>query len=575
MALSFTEIGPRLSGWVKSRPAATVAFFKKQLGREAWSHVFHVLLLLALIAIIRPMFFRGVPEAHYRSPFILGSMVTSDLSLIANAAKRHSPAISEVLHFLVPTLIMFLAKRRMRWTDWEHGKALRVFVMAVVIMLAWAGASFPYNYYLARFHGVDRIALVAFAALSWRYPIFVPFAVRWAIVMIKQSYVPIAQDDFDFRAPAEFAVVFSVFVWASMSKSFKPAHFLIAGLGSFASYYWSAGLAKWNFGAKHSWLLENHVSNLAVGGHVRGWASFLSDDTFIAFIEMARKVDRELAGYTLFIELGAVLGFFLHKRLTRWWLVGCVLLNLGIFMMSGVFFWKWMTLGFFGFFWMGRSGKPLIERMHEYKLPLLVGIASIYWANERIWYYPQTHVVWYDTRLTHDFELYAVGESGNKYLIEPNYFAPSDMHFTQGRLCYASDKARAQTGIYGTTGGLGLVKQLDKFATAEQGLAFAERGRPCHDAKLQAKFNDFVRTFFRNLNRGGRRQTWIDWIGRPDHLQAYPHAHLLDESGQPLPRFDAQEKVVSVEMWQNNAYHHGGKLHRSEPKLVHTVAIPK
>jgi len=537
--------------------------------------VVHVAILLALVSLLRPMFFRAVGEAHYRAPSILASMVRSDLGLIATAAKRHSPAISEALHFLVPTILFFLAKRRLRWTDWEHGKSLRIPVMAVVLMLAWSGATADYNNYLARFHGTDRLLLVAFAALSWRYPIFVPLAVRWGIVMIKEAYVPIPQDDFDFRAPAEFAAVFGVFVWASFSRSFKPAHFLIAGIGSFASYYYSAGLAKWNFGPAHSWLMENHVSSLAVGGYVRGWASFVPESWFIGVIEIARKTDRELQGYTLFIELGSLVGFFLHKRLTRWWFLGCALLNLGIFVMSGVFFWKWMTLSFVAFFWMGRSGKPLVGRLHEYKLALLLGVASIYWGNERIWYYPQTHVVWYDTRLTHDFELYAVGQSGTKYLIQPNFFAPSDMHFTQGRLCYASDTARSQTGIYGTTGGLGTVKQLDKFATAEQGLAMAERGRICKDVKLQARFNDFIRAFFQNLNRNGKRQTWIDWIGRPDHLQAYPHAHLLDEASNPLPIFDAQEKVVSVEMWQNNAYHHGGKLHRSQPKLVHTVPIPQ
>jgi len=560
--LTFRGVLASIGGW-----------FREQLGREAFSSLAHVAILLALITLLRPMFFRLVGAGHYQSPFILESMAKSDLTLITNAAKRHQPAISETLHFLVPAIIFFLAKRKLRWTDWEHGKALRVFVMIVLVMLAWSGTTFPHNFYLNRFHGMDRLALVLFTALSWRYPIFVPFAARWCIVMLKQAYIPIIQDDFDFRAPAELIVVFSIFVWASISKSFKPAHFLVAGLGSYGSYYFCAGIAKWNFGPKHSWLLENHVSNLSVATYVKGWLSFVPESAFLAFADQAAKLDRVMQGYTLLIEIGAILGFFLHRRLTRWWFLGTAVLNLGIFLMSGVFFWKWMTVGFAAFVWMGRGGKPLVERLHQYKLPLLLGIASIYYSNQRIWYFPQTHVVWYDTRLTEDYEIYVIGESGQRYLVRPSYFAPSDMHFTQGRLCYATDKERAAVGIYGTSGSINTLRQLEKFDRPEKGLAMQTRGRLCRDAKMQARFEDFMKRFFTNLNSRGPRREWINWIGRPNHLQTHSNGRLKAEDGGDLPLFDAQEKVVTLEMWLNVAYHHKNRLHRTEPKLVHTVNL--
>src|SRR5690606_35735148 len=154
---------------------------------------------------------------------------------------------------------------------------------------------------------------------------------------------------------------------------------------------------------------------------------------------------------------------FLHPRVTRWWFFGAFVLNFGIFVMSGICFWKWMVVSLGAFIWLGRSGRPLIDRMHSLKLPLLLGIVSIYYGNERIWYYPQTRVVWYDTRLMENYQIYAVGESGERYLVPPTYFEPMDMHFTQGRLCYATDNERSASGIYGSSGNYRMMKQLEAF----------------------------------------------------------------------------------------------------------------
>ena len=539
---------------------------KKQLGREALSALLHVAILLALVSLFRPLFFRGVSELHYRAPSILVSMVKSDLNVITQSARKHGPAYPEYLIFFVPLVLFLVSKRKLRWTDWEHGKSLRVYVMLIVGMLAWSGATFPFNLYLNRGHFLDRFCLAAFAALAWRFPVMVPLAVRTAIVMIKEPYIPIPHDDFDFRAPAELVVVFSIFAWASASRSFKPWHFLVVGIGSFADYYYSAGLAKWSFGPPHSWLNENPVSNISVAGYVRGWASWVPEETFLRLAELARKADPVFLHYTMVIELAALFAFFLHPKLTRWIFLGCFLLNFGIFMMTGICFWKWMTVSLGAFIWMSRSGAPLVEKLHQHKLALLLGVAAIYHGNERIWFYPQTHVVWYDTRLTENYELYAVGESGKRYLVPPTYLEPMDMHFTQGRLCYATDNERSVTGIYGTTGGYRTMKQLEEFKSPKQAFDLQRRGRPCKDPKQQAKFDDVMKTFFGNLNRRGKRpHGWLKWLGRPTHLWVFPKGEL----------YDAQEKVVRIELSLTVVYHHEQKLHRSEPKVTHSVDIPR
>lgn len=552
-------------------------FGRRQLSLGALSSFFHVAVLLGLASLLRPIFFKLVSDDTYRSRSIFKTEASNDIDLIVQAARSHSPAVPELLVFAVPMVIFLLARRKLRWTDWEHGKALRVFVLLVVFMLAWSGSTAPYNHYLDQGHAFDRLLLVACAALSWRYPIFVPLTVRAAIVMIKESYVPIPQDDFDFRAPAEVVVVFSIFVWASISRSFKPAHFLIAGIGCWASYYFSAGVAKWNFGPKYSWVLENHVSNISVAGYVRGWASFVPEHAFLTIAAVARKLDQPLQIYTLVIELGSLLSYFLFRRLTRWWFLGCFILNFGIYGLTGICFWKWMTVSLGAFLWMSRSGKPLVERMHEYKLPLFLVVAAVYWGDQRVWYNPQTHVVWYDTRLTENYELYAIGASGKRYLVPPTSFEPSDMHWTQGRLCYDTDDGRSLTGIYATTGSLATLKQLEEAKTPDDGLKLQSRAGFCKGQKQEAlkpKADEFIGTFFKNLNRHGRRARWLKLFGRPRHLWVFPESELT-ENGAHLDAFAGQEKVQKVELWLTVVYHHGDKLYRTEPRLTHTIEIPR
>ena len=562
---------------VRNALASVTSFARRQVSAAAFSALAHVAILMALCALLRPLFFRLVAEEHYRAKSIFRAQLDSDLDVIAQAARSHQPAVPELLVFVVPLVITFVSKRRLRWTDWEHGKALRIFAFGIVLMLAWSGSTSPFNVYLDRAHALDRLIIVASTLLSWRYPVFIPIAVRSALVMLKESYVPIPLDDFDFRAPAEVAVVFSIFVWGSISRSFKPAHFLVVALGCWASYYYAAGQAKWHQGSPHSWLLENHVSNISVAGFVRGWASWIPEHTFLSIAAMARKLDRPLQAYTLLIELGSLVAYFVSRRLTRWWFLGCFVLNFGIFALTGICFWKWMTVSLGAFLWMGRSGKPIVARMHEYKLPLLLAVASIFYGDRRIWYYPQTHVVWYDTRLTENYELYAVGESGKRYLVQPTFFEPSDMHWTQGRLCYDTDDGRSLTGIYATTGSEGLMKQLELAKTPQAGLEMQARAGSCKGQKQDAqkqKADEYIATFFKNLNRRDRRSRLLGLVGRPRHLWVSPKGELT-ENGKPLEVFDAQEKVRSVELWLTVAYHHGDALHRTEPRLTHTIEIPK
>jgi hypothetical protein len=539
--------------------------------REDLQFILHCTFLLWMMTFLRPMFSAATPTASYEAVNIAWSLIAKDNAFLLRLIHdRHFPSLQSlqtlrqllVLFLVIPTLVFLAARRRLRWKDWEAGTSLRALVMVLLVALAWSGSTFEYSMYLDRGHALDRLLLVALTLLSWRTPLAVPFATRWAIVMLEEAYVPIPLDDFDFRSVAEVLIVFSCFTWASLRRSFKTKHFLLVGLGAWASYYYAAGVAKINYGPAWSWFLENHISNIAANAHVRGWMSFLSDGTFSAAVAFIRRFDLALAAYTLVIELGALV-VFVHPRIVRAWVVLCALLHFGIFAFTGIFFWKWMVTNLAFYFFLRYGGAKIAKQMCRRWLVVLFAGAMVYNSRGRDYFYPQTGVAWYDSKFVENYVLYAIGKSGHKYLLAPGYLTPMDMHWTQGRLCYATSE-RSITGIYGTTGNFGLVKKLETLATPEEALKLINSGSPCANPKRQAIFDDFFTRYFRNLNRHDRELHWVSAVGAPRHLWVLPLGDL----------YERQEPVEKIELWRDLVVNQGEALHHLEMKLVHTVTIP-
>lgn len=535
--------------------------------RENLVFALHAAVIIALLFVYRPVFMSRVGEKAYKAPIIVTSLLWSDWQSLLRFFHGKGEGAVDLLFLFVPTAILLATRRRLRWTDFDHGKSLRNFICAVLAILVWSGSTADYNSYLDLGHFIDRALLVALGIGSFFTPLAVPFAVRFAFILIKEAYVPIAQDDFDFRSLPEVLTVFSCFVWASVFKSFKTRHFLFTGIACWASYYFAAGVAKMNVGPEWwSWTLTDHVSNLSMGAHIRGWASWIPDDTYIAINEAVRKGDLVSTLYTMILELGALSAFFIRPRLTRYMFVGCFALHFGIFALTGICFWKWMFANWAFFFYLGWGGKKPLEEMFRTPLAVAVlGTILVFFSRDRTYFYPQTGVAWYDSRMVENYLLYGIGQSGKRYFIDTSTLAPSDMHWTQGRLCYAT-RERSVTGIYGVGRNYSAIMALDKTNDPKEALRLLAKGRRCDNAKQQAVFDDFFKKYFQTLNKKGRQHRWLAWIGRPRHLWIFPKNE---------PKFWDQEPITRVELWREVTVYIDEKITTLETKKTHTVEIPQ
>lgn len=534
--------------------------------RGTIAFVFNCALLLALMIIVRPMFTAAVAESAYEEWSVIGFLIDKDIDIIRKAASSVRPAVPRLLFVLVPTVaLMFGTKHKIRWGKKKEDLALRGLVMTIVIILCWAGAFYEYNTYLDRGHPVGRIMLVALAIIAWWRPLAIPVFTTIVVVMMREAKFPLGHDDFDWRPVVEVLILFSCYVWLSFRRSLRPKHFIYLALLCMGCYYWAAGRAKENYGPEYSWLLDNNLSNLFVSSYLHGWLSWLPEDTVMTLASWMKRVDVLSAGFTLVAETGAIILINAHPKACRIWLWFAALLHVGIYAFSGIFFWKWIVFDI-AMWWFLRHGLAESHRaIFKHKLLLFLGAALMFYSINRVYFYPQTRVVWYDTKFNDVYPIYAIGESGARYFVNPRSLTPIHSRMTQEEHSYLTKK-RHMTGVYGTTGSYSLMMDLEALKSPEEVKGIIKkRARGAYKKPKVDKFDRLMQRYFHTLNNHGWQHVWLEYVGCPDHIWVQ---HYRDDV------YDRQERIVRIEVWREQVLYLNDAIHRLPAEKLHEVEIP-
>jgi len=528
---------------------ARAAHVARSLVRKLWSRgdiefIAYVSLLVGSMIILRPLFSYWVPRATYGRSFIAWQMVLDDWGAIRRATRTLRPAAPAFLFLLFPTLLHLLRRERVTWEHFEGYRGLRWVIMAIIACFAWAGATFDYNMYLDQGHFLDRALLLIFGVLSWRSPLFVPFFTKMAIVMMREWSFPLFHDDFDWRAATGVLVLFSGFVWLSFLRGLRTVHFVFGAICLLGSYYYYAGKAKLMFGTDQAWLWENELSNLFVNSWVHGWVGFLPQDAVVRIANVLHWFDVPFQLLTVFIEFGFLL-VFVHPLLTRVWLFLAAALHSGIFLMTGILFWKWIVTDAMLLWFVSNGGRKLWDEVFRYKAVQVFGVLVIMMSPHWGYFRPQIGVAWWDTPYNETYNIYVTGVSGKQYLMAAKQFAPLDTRVTQENMHYLSTEPYL-TGVYGTSYNYRLYKELYKLRSADDAAKLRRtRGRNRYKETTTVEFGKFVRQFLHNTNKAeGKKHQWLGWIGKPEHLMTWP----------VWTDYDYQEPVVHLEVWREATF---------------------
>jgi hypothetical protein len=328
---------------------------------------------------------------------------------------------------------------------------------------------------------------------------------------------------------------------------------LLAGL--MASDYCIPALAKLQI----QWLQRDDLFALTASTYANGWLSFVPEDQLLRWIHHLSWTNLPLKLATLGVELGALL--LLARRGSLLWLAGLSAgLHVAIFLVSGIFFWKWtlLNVALMAVFW--RVDPQVACRAFGWRMVVLTGfvVATSAWHVAPLW------LAWYDSRLSEYFDLEVVGRSGATYNVGRDWMSPYDLQFAQSRFYYLTEQ-RFLTGTFGAvrrdTQAYAAIEECQTAEEVQELLRTSGEAR--HDPERARQFDRFLQQWFGALNAGRPKRTWLSRLKSPYHIWSFPRP----------PAFDGQEPVVEVRVWLRRTLYQQGKLLPVSAEVVRTLAV--
>lgn len=473
---------------------------------------------------------------------------------------------------------------RLGWRQIDCVGGFRWPIFGVAATLAWAYSSYGYNYYLDQSHQWDRLLLTLLMFGTLRSPLLIAVFCLELLVSRGQfghlisSRIPIG-DELSIRV---LGMVVGCALWNTLLCALAsiPAASRIALVKTWCPsarvqirslvysilcligfYYAFGGLSKLLIGASLiDWMRFSHMENLFVASYLNGWLNHLPETRILDLAEWIRSSSVPISAMTLIVELG-MLFVLLRQRGTLLLLAAVSAMHIGIVIMTGIIFWKWMILDLsllaWLWFWRNHEEVRRIYSRSNFIVSLLL-IAAVMVA------FHENRFAWWNTKWFKIYEIEARDEAGNRYLVDYADFAPYTLFDF-----YQPQELRIQTKVYGMTFNQGVMQRLEEADPADLQQLFATpSGRDAGKAQGRQKriFNDFMIRYFKHRNSAPGQKV-------PPFLLPSPSMHNRHLSAPNLYR--DQAPIVKVQLRFIEIFYSDSKLHRMRDEIVHTIRIPQ
>lgn len=499
------------------------------LARSEWSSQplwFQAGLLLGVLFVYRILkkLFKncGLPEEFY----------WNDSFLLAGTS--HLPFL---LGVLIPALGFLAWNARRNWDDLGAPPGLRWVVVGIAAIIAWTYSTYQTNLYFGEFHALERIALVALCGVIAFRPAAVWLFLAVAFTITYQFDHPIPGWNWLDKGIAFEAL--SMFVAVSLLRRIFGISWLCFPflLGAFlASNYVVPGLAK----LRIQWMQENDLMYLSAATLLQGWLPMVNEATILRLLDQFAWTNLPLKVATLVLELGALF-LFVRPRAFVAIILGTVGLHVGIFVSSGIFFWKWIWLNLALMFvvWRHREGwaKPLFGVRTLVLMTLVIGLSR--------YHVHPTWLSWYDTPLNEYFVFEARTDDGDYHEVGRNRMAPYDLIFSQNRFYYLSDEPHLTATFSAIGSDTDLFRAVSGLQGIEDTQALLEsRGQVRAQEGPREDFDRFIRIYFATLNEGMPKHVIPHVLQAPIHIWSYARGPDAYEGETPVHSFRVRLRRV-------------------------------
>ncbi len=454
------------------------------------------------------------------------------------------------------SLFMFRKNLFCSWTDFPKGKLIRFLVIIASGTLTWVFATYNYNLYYDQGHYFDRLLLFIFLlSIYWR-PIFVLPFLTILLPIIWQFTV---LQGFSFAIPflpIRLLTLFSTFFLVYLVvRKLPTADFVFLTGCLIATHYWVSGFAK----LTPSWILYDQLNSLVPATYANGWLGFLDSQTISLITQKLSYLNIPLKTLTLMFEFGSMF-FFLNRHSVKFFLCGWVFFHLGIFFVTGIFFWVWILLdGAFLYLFLKKDG---ISTLPIFNLKYLI-VSMILIISGSLWSKPVV-LAWFDVPVNYTYRFEAETEGGKTYKLPPKFFAPFDYQFTLGSFAYLDNKPLIST-VWGASSDPSIGKRIMKLNSDKLLFSFEEQNGKVHfDEKSKEAFNLFIKQYIHNWNKRFSNQTYLSYIEAPRFLWTFPTSASFEQSKEPIKRI----KVIQVMSFYNH-----GKYSEIRETMINEISI--
>ena len=338
--------------------------------------------------------------------------------------------------------------------------------------------------------------------------------------------------------------------------------FLYVTLCLYASFYFIPGVKKLLISAHfYEWPFINELHMLAVWKIKMGWFSFLEDPLKLKVVEWVKNFNAPFLLSATLVELVSI--FILYKRkYAPLFLLAFGSLHIMIFLVSGILFWKW-TLANFALvvlliFLKDKSFDDVFDPKYFLFSIVIILFSTIYFSPPALG--------WWDTRNYFKFELEGVGESGESYRIQDSFLAPFHMIFIFQSYQYIIDE---QVIIPA-----GQAHDQDQYLeTRDAGVKGLQRvkekyGDNPYDEERAEVLDEFLKTYFHNLNERKDKKTIFSFFASPRHV------YFEELFSEPSGVYKMQEAIKLIKIRFVEYYYENDKVVLIQDKIIRNIPIP-
>lgn len=444
------------------------------------------------------------------------------------------------------------------WNHLHFGHWLRFMVGVVAGLLAWMFSTYAFNYYYGQSHLPERLLLIGLALLLLWRPLFVfPFLAVLISVVTQFDYPlgvgyerPIAT--MLINVLLAFAAFFAV---RCVSHRIQNIDFFFLTGCILAANFWWPGFGK----LKLNWLLDGQVYLFLLGGYAHGWWAFLTPETIVNAARWLSHLDPAVRLLTVLLEWGAL--FFLWRYASAGaLLIGWMLFHLGIFAVSGFFFWPWILTEAAFLFVLVRGRAVFRSRLF---CPVYFGLSLLLIAFGRPLFQPPG-LAWYDTPLCYTYRFEALGISGERYELPPSFFAPYRDIFTFGKFAYLTPEPQLVSS-YGATSNRAIAMALLEARSAADVFALEQKKSPHPvDEQRAGVLDRFIRTFVGRKNVDSGASWGMGWLAAPPIFWTFSRGNA----------YRGKERIRRIEIYQVTTFFDYKQLREIRKRKIREIEVP-